>query len=568
MGPGLDSNILALEYSDMNKSLSYVLRAAFLVTILFQTAARRPELKFLEIKELPNAGLKFKLMSKAVEMPPPSPATVAYTFTDSQGNKTNKDMYDPRELWLYDQLAGTWRDEFGNILQLGILKYPIPSGFKHKHTEKNEFAEKISAPEIWSDEAIASWAASFTGAPGARTERLVKHGFNIKDAKRIHLQGNEQTIMFVFRLNKAAAGQALSSENYYAIRIILGKEVGATPALAAIETQLLPSITVPRMSAKHDVSASSQFQVKSTQSFVPVQRSETFEESRQEVIKSISNLKDWWFVETKNFIILSNLKTRFRPAVTELQHDIEYLRDAYEQFIPPFDEINAVSVIRVPETPEEYVSYVGAQMQWSAGMWVPSRRELVIRPTDWGSSRDQKLQMLRVAYHEAFHQYIFYAMSRIECSVWFNEGHACFFENVSINGRNLSIGESQMFLPVLEAIAKTGKMGISGLFTMDYKTFYSGSDQERFQKYALAWGLVYYLRKYVPKAPNSPYAKILPDYPEALKNSGNCTTATQTVLRGIDINAFDTDLAKFWSNRNMRATARQNRIFRDYVPRR
>ncbi len=65
------------------------------------------------------------------------------------------------------------------------------------------------------------------------------------------------------------------------------------------------------------------------------------------------------------------------------------------------------------------------------GLWSPSHEELLI--LDMGNSaRNETLKTMR---HEAFHQYLYYATGNGRHAVWFNEGHATFFENVSYDAK-------------------------------------------------------------------------------------------------------------------------------------
>ncbi len=292
------------------------------------------------------------------------------------------------------------------------------------------------------------------------------------------------------------------------------------------------------------------------------EKSSEFAASRADVIASIRNMKDWWYVETKNYIIVSNLSTRDRQLMRRLQKDIEYLRSAYEQFMPAHRPITAVSVVRVFGSSKEYVDYVGESMRWTAGVWISRKKELVINPFGSGHGVQDIGAVLRTVYHEAFHQYLFYAFGRLPTSVWYNEGHAEFYETSAITQSRLSVGENSQHLSQLMTAIRSGDAGVVRMLGMSYEEFYAKSRRSR--NYAVAWGLVYYLRKGAVVRQQNPYAQVLDRYSEAIKQKKNPTAATAAAFVGIDMKEFEADFIAFWKSSQVRRTAERQRIFRAY----
>ena len=64
-------------------------------------------------------------------------------------------------------------------------------------------------------------------------------------------------------------------------------------------------------------------------------------------------------------------------------------------------------------TDEEYLAYVGPEMKWSAALWSPQHRELVLYCPETGSDA-----LLRTVWHEALHQHLDYACSMIQSPAW------------------------------------------------------------------------------------------------------------------------------------------------------
>ena len=86
-----------------------------------------------------------------------------------------------------------------------------------------------------------------------------------------------------------------------------------------------------------------------------------------------------------------------------------------------------MNVARIFNERDDYIAYVGKDKEFSAGLWMPSKKELVISPVPRGDQDYQKTEQLKTIRHEGFHQYLHYALDEVQVSVWFNEGNATFF---------------------------------------------------------------------------------------------------------------------------------------------
>lgn len=530
------------------------------------------ELRFINPVDLPNSGIKFKLMPGSAEIPLPPPATATYTRRDSTGLESREDRYSPYELWLHDQHAGIWADANRNSLALSIIRYPLPGGFDHQHVKREDYtaaADKLlSSHTAWSEASLQAWAGDYLKEPGITSTAIAKPPFKFETLVEFNLPKTERPrYAFAFKLNKSAAGQQMAPSNWFFVYIECNPGVDPARALKAVQNEFIGSIGVPPMSAEHKVAESREFQ-SNKGSLLPSSgvKSEEFEQSRSIVKQSIANLKDWWFVETDHFIILSNLSIRYKSTLADLQNNIQHLRYAYEMLMPPAKPITAVSVIRVPGTPEEYKSYVGAEYAWSGGLWMAARRELVIRAADSGTGKQQKEQMLSTTYHEGFHQYLFYALDQHPANVWFNEGHACFFESVTLNNTRFAINEDEYKAREADKMIAENAFNVTALVNMDYKTFYAGSDINRRNNYTGAWLLVYYLRKFAAFDPQSHYAGICDTYYSELIKTRDMSLANSKAFEGVDLKQLESDIIKFWKTRNMRIKAQYNLIFKNYKP--
>ncbi len=238
----------------------------------------------------------------------------------------------------------------------------------------------------------------------------------------------------------------------------------------------------------------------------------------------------------------------------QIQQDIEVVRAAYERFLPPVEEVREVSVVRVFRDRREYEDYIPEDMKWSSGVWMPTKKELVISPIDLGSARKNQERLLAVVYHEAFHQYLFYALGRMQPPVWWDEGHAALFEGSDLDAhrRTVSIGETDR-AGHLEALLKRGRVDFPAFFVMTHQDFYGGNLKEN---YALAWGIVYFLRKAAPQYPKGGYERLLGQTIAGLKAAnGDWNQAAAAGLKGVDLAQFARDFADFWDGKSKRSRA-------------
>jgi hypothetical protein len=516
------------------------------------SAARRPVLQFARTAELPASGLKIKTMSEAVEVLPPPPATYRYAFTQGE-TRWSENLFAPVDLWRESQQAGQWQDRYGTRLTVAVVSAPCPGGFRRPHVSPEEYKAAVQAGADWTTNSLAQWVGEFCGA-GPVSLQAVRHSAKFKQIYRCGLEGGagrrlaclvqfRPSSPWFFVMFDLAEGLPMEQAeevvqgDFIESMLYLGRPSGSRMAAARIAP--------PPGQPRHDAEA-------------PVARSRT--RTREQVASSIRNMKSWWSVETRHYIILSNMKQGGQTLVNHLQGNMEYLWAGFAQLAPSPSPQDFVGVIRVFATPEEYVAYVGPDYAWSSGLWSPARQELVVRPSEWGGTQAKADHLLRVIYHEAFHQYLFHACDGLEPSVWFNEGHASLFENGRIRGGRLDVEEDSRRLEVLLESMRRSPPDLGALLNLTHAQFYAGSDEDREQRYALAWALVYYLRKGAGLE-RSPYAhQICQRYLEALWQSKDAGRATQAAFDGIDLKRLTVDFTRFWLSNNKRSGADRNRI--------
>ncbi len=525
------------------------------------SAQRR--IRFIDSTDLEGLGLRIKLMPHIKSLPLSSPKSFHYTFT--RGTETWKEeLFDPIELWFQSQHAGRWTDPDGSTLTLAMITRHRPRGFEREHVSREAYEQALDMkenrpPTTWNAELISHWVRDFVGT--ARAKAIVirpSPSLSIYKAFRFSLPDEPATrIGYAIQLRPIHRTSPSYKSPWFYVQFDLGDGISAATGPSTIERSFLGSI---RCITRPTPSAASRSRSSMQNNQQSGGETAAFKQSRDTVIQSIANMQNWWYVETENYIVLSDLSSRHRPMVKALQADVEALREVYSKIIPPIAPISAVGVIRMPSEADLYLSYTGGGKDWSGGMWMPTIRELLIRPPENGTTRDQRKRFLKVAYHEAFHQYLFYALGKRSAPPWFNEGHAEFFENATIQKGRVRVGESETQLPRLLDLIKQRRLSIAELLAMDYPQFYDADAEKRSDNYTLAWGLIYYLRKGAIQERPARYHGICDAFLEALTETDASEIPTQRAFQAVNMRRFERQFIDFWTSRKRRSTAERMAI--------
>lgn len=499
---------------------------------------------FRSDKNYPNLGLRIRTLGGSTPEPLSQYHTYTYTFTRGD-EQTKKDLYDPNELWYATQHAGQWRDTKDNVLILGHATRLLPViQSQLKHVSREAFDTALADPATALDpddlKALTSWVRDFAGCTPSSPETL-RPGFNLSQALFFPVEESSM-LVYVFRAKTRKPNGQIAPSDWFGAVIKIGDGTLKSKVRKDFEKQFLANVAAIPQSGAVMVNG-----VQSKALEVPANGKRDAADipdspSRTAARKSIANMKGWWYAETQDYIFLSDIRSATgKTLVKELQLTMPALRQAFVKLIPPFEASTDVSVVRIYEEREAYQQYVGKENDWSIGLWSPMSRELVI--LSQGKDRDQTLQIIR---HEGFHQYLFYAASMIENAMWFNEGHACFFEAAQINNKGrVDLPEDNRvrhLLGNLEVVAEY----IPKVIHADRSAFYGGSDQQRALNYTTAWGLIYFLRKGVPTMKLTAYEGILDTYLKTLAVSKNADDATTAAFESVDMTRFKKDFLDFW----------------------
>jgi hypothetical protein len=244
-------------------------------------------------------------------------------------------------------------------------------------------------------------------------------------------------------------------------------------------------------------------------------------------------VKGWQAFDTRHFIFVTSSSNR--KLIDDMLVDLEIMRKVYEARFPPMAGIDAVSAVRYCEKYDDYLAYGGRP--GTGGYWNFVDEELVLADvrtigTDIIKSNPnlKNIKPEDVLYHEAMHQYFFYANGHLAPGSWFNEGYGEYFGGTTVDrpkGEPRKIERNRFRMAwVLTAQKTGGKNGawpdLRTFLKMSQGEFYGGSS---LQNYAFAWAFCFFLeqQREDKKSGNAAWAAIPDRY---LVNLRELTAAT------------------------------------------
>ena len=491
--------------------------------------------------DVPSVNGKFYLFKDLVTKPL-SPVTV-HDMTQRRGDQVRRyKAYSFNELWIYDQQAGMWESDLATI---SVYNMCLPAGAgetgRKKYVSRSDYGNwkrRVMAEKpAWNDEKILAWLQCLTSRPFKKTGKILRTGIPFGSFVKQYFPETDVPMQdFYFVIKDPYTPATLSLFHYY-----------LSDACDREKSERLVFSSLASIQFYHPAlnSNTSKERVVRNAAGENIEHSPEYIANRDAIIQSIKNLKSWWYLETDNFLMVANIRNR--TTTRALAENLERSRSVFFKYYPVTAPLQAVSVARMFQDRAEYTTYVGEAHKWSGGIWVPSKRELVVSPMDWGSTSDRRRMMVETTYHEAFHQYIFFATGEKDTSPWFNEGNAQFFEGLKFSAGRFSIGitdDEKRKIPLL-----TNIRDIEKIIHTTHNQFYGAG--ERTQNYAMAWGLMFFLQKGAPLLKNgNTYHDIPARYYEEVKK-GNAEQANKIVWRDVDMKKFSEDFNMFWNNRSL-----------------
>ncbi len=243
----------------------------------------------------------------------------------------------------------------------------------------------------------------------------------------------------------------------------------------------------------------------------------------RDYVKKNKVIEGWKVIDTKNYILLYDAEAN-EKLVREIGAQIEAIRaQVYEHVFPPDKPLEALSVVRVCKSREQYMAYGGSPA--SAGYWSSWGKELVFFE-DTSNPKDA----IRVLYHEAFHQYIYYSVGDFSPHSWFNEGHGDYFYGHNYKNGRFELGESLARRDTAKALKRKGGLRPLSEWLRWTQREYYGSNEAKLSgldNYALGWDFVFFLRTHK----DSRYRQTLDTYFNTLKGFVTAEAAEREAAR-------------------------------------
>lgn len=485
---------------------------AFIIVLatIFQLDA---EVRFTHAEWFPDIGISMPLPEGAVAVPAEMPKAEAY-LVQEDGRIRLEDRFDTFDLWAALAVRGRWRDARGNEFSIVRLSAAVPDDQLGTTRTRAEFRKRLKPLEAKDharrDEAVYALFPSETMDPPVRTRRDARRNFS--ELLR-YPSANGNSIVYAFR---PRSPERRENPDWYVVSLTCAKGESAEALEETLEERFLDKVEIPALRARTAAEPP------------PPEDADETELLREDYRRSVVNYAEWHFTSSGDLMIADNLDAQSRlPFITTLTNELPRLRREYAAAVPSrkADSFHPAA-IRVFKSREEYLAYVGIEAKWTAALWSPTRRELVLYLPEQGVEN-----LLRTVWHEAFHQYLSYAGSMLSAAPWINEGHAELFEHAHFDSKgNLVFERNPEYVQFIQQNAKSLAEVLPALFTMDYDEFYDGDQLEREAKYRLAWSVAFFLQVGAPEVRFRPFENLRADYMDALVSTRDGIRATNGVL--------------------------------------
>lgn len=391
-------------------------------------------------------------LPKGVEATP-MPALESYRFIRQMpdGSATEFDAFAPEQLWRRDQRLGTWADKDGNRYELVAPKSRLGGPYSQTVVTQEEYDRVQAQTGVLKPSALGMWLGEWTGATCGKPQALRPVG-GIRLAQFAEA-GNAAVLVFFL---KSAPQQP------YALIITPSEDPPArwrTPLQRALAG---------------------------------------FAASGSGLSGTAQAAGGWITIDKPPYRLHTDLPKRDRKWLDTLLSDMAAIRAAYTQALPePKGTKVPTSVIRVFANPDEYRAHSGEGMEWSCGHFSSLERELVVMGDSGEDDRERRREDIRsITFHEGWHQYLFLITpGNAAVPIWFNEGHATFFETFRVRDGRAVPGPSRRRDAAREARGLRSADGLARLLAMSQEEFYA---EGAGQHYAVAWALVSWLRTEAP----------------------------------------------------------------------
>jgi len=193
--------------------------------------------------------------------------------------------------------------------------------------------------------------------------------------------------------------------------------------------------------------------------------------------------------ESNHYTVETDTSPRFAEVVGR---HLEQILNEYSLRFPDYGKVSQHFNVEVFRTEEEYLARVPDNVRGSTGIFVSSQSLLAAHCQNRTAE-----EVLRTLYHEGFHQFMYFQVSR-DCPIWLNEGMAEYFSEATWNGQGFITGlvPTIRLFTVQQALKNGNYVRLSEFFKMglDQWLQHVSTDTRRASvHYSEAWSVVQFL---------------------------------------------------------------------------
>lgn len=477
---------------------------------------------------------RFEMPECAISLPTPTevrdyPARMprAYPSTAILGaNVPTGDYYRAGELWMLAMLCGQWKDADDNFFTIAKLSHHAP--------------QRPESAVTWETFTSQSLAEANRIAPKDRSSAILAavsflqhlNGKKITAKKPVEIASNRAILADAFQLPTDDENLLL-----HLVRPAQRHRESKPHSWLLFVLELNPDKRNLTRDWQRDFQRKVLEQIERIDYYDRHPLVATDDPVRSLALKSIRYNKQWQAVETDDFVLLTNLHSALgNNLIQTYQQTRPLMQKAFMALVPPFRSAEQpTDFVRLIASKEDYIRYLGEDLAWTAGVWLPIRRELIL------SLRENSKDTLSTVCHESFHQYLSSALEYVTTSAWFNEGHAVLFQHAKFSNDSVEYTITEKERETIDACGRDLPEKVATVLNASYQDFYQ---IEPTLNYALAHTIVYYLQCVAPYERRSNFKHTIENYLAELQVSRN---ANQAMLKAFPSEkAFTDEFVRWW----------------------
>ena len=333
-------------------------------------------------KEFPDLSLSLRPLADAKAQIVEMPRASAYLVSGENGVFL-EDRFDVFDLWRSDAVRACWSDTDGNRFSICRIPRKIPGDSGDAVRTRLDFSQRYSKALLGEKDLDALDEAVYMLAPVE-----VEHRVKPRRSQR-------QNLAQLWRYS-ATNGNAY----VYAFRPRTEKGRRTDWYLASL-VSVDPDAEEKMDSWLDDVEWLKPEEPARAQKAKDARPACETDLLASDYRRSVINHSDWRFASASNVVVVDSMPDGPRPGfLAALTNGLPKMQSEYAKVLPsPLTDDSHIAAVRIFGSREEYLAYVGPEMQWSAALWSPQHRELVLHWPEGGSDA-----LLQTGWHEALHQ--------------------------------------------------------------------------------------------------------------------------------------------------------------------